>query len=60
MNLFAIGATIMGALCILCLTISMGVLFKSQEVYSRCVEILYCAHNWLEQCRHEQEDSKDV
>ena len=50
---FIAGFCLMGALCILCLVASIAVLIKAQETHSRCVEILVCAYEWLEQIRHE-------
>ena len=42
----------MGALCIVCLIASMAVLIKTQELHSRCVDILVCTYDWLEQCKY--------
>ena len=42
----------MGALCIVCLIASMAVLIKTQELHSRCVDILVVVHDWLEQCKY--------
>ena len=50
---FIIGYCLMGALSILCLSLSMAVLFKAQELQSRSVDILVVAYDWLEQIRHE-------
>ncbi len=52
---FIAGFCLMGALCIVCLMASMAVLIKAQELHSRCVDILVCAYDWLEQIRREPE-----
>ncbi len=52
---FIFGYCLMGALCITCLAASIAVLIKTQELHSRCVDILMCAYNWLEEIHHEPE-----
>ena len=42
----------MGALSILCLSASIAVLIKTQELHSRCIDILVVAYDWLEQSRY--------
>ena len=49
---FIAGFCLMGALCIVCLIASMAVLIKTQELHSRCVDILVCTYDWLEQCKY--------
>lgn len=49
---FIAGFCLMGALCILCLVASVGVLIKAQELHSRSVDILVVAYDWLEQNRY--------
>ena len=41
--------------CIVCLLASIVVFIKVQEVHSRCVDILVCAHDWLEKVRLREE-----
>lgn len=53
---FIAGLCLMGALCIICLMASMAVLIKAQELHNRCLDILYYAHDWLEQCREKEEE----
>ena len=53
---FITGFCLMGALCIICLTASIAVLIKAQELHNRCLDILYYAHNWLELCREKEEE----
>ena len=52
---FIVGVCMMGALCITCLTTSIAVLIKAQEVHSRCVDILVCAYSWLEKAHIKEE-----
>ncbi len=52
---FCIGFTVMAGLGIICLTASIAVLIKTQEVHSRCIDILVVAHDWLEQARLKEE-----
>ena len=54
---FIVGVCMMGALCITCLTTSIAVLIKAQELHSRSVDILVCAYDWLE--RIQQENRKE-
>ena len=49
---FIFGYCLMGALSILCLSASIAVLIKTQELHSRCIDILVVAYDWLEQCRY--------
>ncbi len=52
---FCIGFTVIAGLGITCLAASIAVLIKVQELHSRCVDILMCAYNWLEEIHHEPE-----
>ena len=49
---FIFGFCLMGLLCIFCLMASVCALFKVQELHNRCIDILVCAYDWLEQCRY--------
>ena len=52
---FISGFCLMGLLCIFCLMASVCALFKVQELHNRCIDILVCACDWLEQIRREPE-----
>ncbi len=52
---FCIGFTVMAGLGIICLSASIALLIKVQELHSRCIDILVCAYDWLEQIRREPE-----
>ncbi len=52
---FCIGFTVMAGLGIICLSASIALLIKVQELHSRCIDILVCVYNWLEQIRREPE-----
>ena len=41
--------------CIVCLLASVAVCIKTQEVHSRCVDILVCAYSWLEKAHIKEE-----
>ena len=41
--------------CIVCLLANVAVCIKTQEVHSRCVDILVCAYSWLEKAHLKEE-----
>lgn len=41
--------------CIVCLLASVAVCIKTQEVHSRCVDILVYAYSWLEKAHIKEE-----
>lgn len=49
-------STVIFLVCLV-LTASVILLIKTQFLYMRCMDILTCAYNWLEQNRREQEVS---
>ena len=52
---FIVGFCLMGLLCIVCLSASMAILIKAQELQGKCIVILDYAFDWLRRTEHEQE-----